>query len=696
MHKIKTFALYIFMISVSFCLLSSTNAVSKHIVSGNCSKKIKCPKSKVISEVWLDVTRIDFCSGRRCVTVGSGQNLNLMELANGSIEMLNDALVLPDHAGFFPKSLKLTVGSDNYAVADGKRYKLYIPGGQRFGIKLKGFHVTEPGILSKLLFDFDPDRYIKIFRKWAFLMRRNFRVQEAETVPFEGIFELARPGKGTTFSIADRFQLYVPPGAVKTPTALWIMETDSSLLTPVYTVGPGGTELSAPAEVKIHYRPEMLPPDYPEDSLVILHDGVPVTTQVMSDELLLGAEIYHLSTLRGSPMTRTTKEIIPGVEHIDRTMENIKVHVVLVDRDLTNYEWRILADERTSGDDVNLQTVKHLATTNNPPAIVAINGYFWDGDDGNKPGQTGNFASTTIINGVTKHTDPAPAESIIGFGQQRGFGTNVQRMTKDEYNEGSYGAYRHNLFGSHTSIMINGEPKGQGITDYWSAIGYSDSQVVLISSRIDWLGDRVNDEKLCNIFEDYGVTDAIRLDGGASTALVIDGKHINPISFTAIKPWIKAGFRSARHVAYAIGLVPVESEAPLETLSIPSDGTVIVSQRSYPTSSDYWIVASGTYIWGGCDPVNCPNGGDCGYIRYGDANWITDDCWDSHYDLFYGYYISLYMDGENVNWGDYSENHIYAITRQGNDGPFSFRINDGPDWYPDNSGSLTVRIYPAD
>jgi hypothetical protein len=665
--------------------------LSKDRLSHHKHKAAKCSKPGLITEVWLDVTRIDFCNERKCVTVGGERSVDLVEVANGNIEALGEVVIPDNDSDIWPATLRLLLGSDNYISANGVTHKLHVPGAHRFGIKLKGNLPKQPGLLSEILLDFDPDQHIRFLREFAIFTHRNVKVKEAKTVPFEGVIKVGHPGKGTTLSLADRFELYVPHGAMNTPTALWVRETEGSGLTPVYTVGPGGTQLLKSAEVRIRYRPEIIPPGYPEEDLVVLHDGKPLPTEVKTAELLLEAKISHLSTLRGSAIAQTAEEVIPGVEYIDRTMEEIPVHVVLVDRDLTDYEWRILADERISGDDVNLQTVEHLANTNRPQAIVAINGYWWEGDRGDEPGQTGNFATTTIIDGVIEHIDTGSSESIMGFGQQDGFGIKIQRMTEDEYNAGMYSDYRHNLFGSHTSILRNGECFGEGNTSFWSAIGYSETQVVLVASDMSTLFSRVNDEELCNIFRDYGVTDAVRLDGGPSTSLVIDGTHINPISAFPLKQT----YGSARHVAYAVGLVPVEPEVPLEILSIPSDGTVITSQRSYSSSLDYRVEVSGTYVWGGCDPVNCPDGNLCNYIRYGDAEWLTDDCWDSHYNLFQGWDISVFINDTDVNWGAYTENHKYSTVRRGNNGPFTFRIEDCPPCYVDNSGSLTVRIFPA-
>jgi len=138
---------------------------------------------------------------------------------------------------------------------------------------------------------------------------------------------------------------------------------------------------------------------------------------------------------------------------------------------------------------------------------------------------------------------------------------------------------------------------------------------------------------------------------------------------------------------------PGQGEAPLETLSIPSDGSSVETSLSFSSQKTYRIEVSGTYQWGMCDPVNCPDGGACGYRRFGDAEHLTDDCGLNYFDDWFGFDISVYLDGENVDWGTFRDDHAYSITVPGNDAPFSFHLNDCAPCYGDNEGSLTVRVF---
>lgn len=134
----------------------------------------------------------------------------------------------------------------------------------------------------------------------------------------------------------------------------------------------------------------------------------------------------------------------------------------------------------------------------------------------------------------------------------------------------------------------------------------------------------------------------------------------------------------------------------VETLAIPANGNTVYSSNHYSSASEYKIVVSGTFTWGGCDPVTCPDGGGCDYARYADAEWLTDDCrFITVFPAFSGWDISLFLNGQNINWGLYNDTHYYSTIIQGNNSVFSFRIYDCPECYGDNSGELTVTIFKS-
>jgi hypothetical protein len=139
----------------------------------------------------------------------------------------------------------------------------------------------------------------------------------------------------------------------------------------------------------------------------------------------------------------------------------------------------------------------------------------------------------------------------------------------------------------------------------------------------------------------------------------------------------------------------------LESLVVPTDGSVITSGRTYPTGVSQNITVSGTVVWGNCDSANCPNGGFCLYRRYGDAKYITDDCWKTNNSALAGYPDSdfLNMNGLDppVDWNPdgttFSPQHVYTISAPPDSiGHYTFQYLDYACCYGDNSGVFSVTI----
>jgi hypothetical protein len=143
-----------------------------------------------------------------------------------------------------------------------------------------------------------------------------------------------------------------------------------------------------------------------------------------------------------------------------------------------------------------------------------------------------------------------------------------------------------------------------------------------------------------------------------------------------------------------------KSISPIETLSVPSNLSVATpSLATLLTGKYYLLVASGT--WANRNDAN----------QQADAEYATMDSWASWmdgYDL--GDYklglgeFDLQINGLFVDWGAYNSQHTYTRTFAGTGNKVDFLIFDGdsniptlhPEWYGDNSGSLTVNIYSCD
>ncbi len=121
------------------------------------------------------------------------------------------------------------------------------------------------------------------------------------------------------------------------------------------------------------------------------------------------------------------------------------------------------------------------------------------------------------------------------------------------------------------------------------------------------------------------------------------------------------------------------------------DGAATTSNIVLNNGDNYRIEASGAYFAGGENPEDIE----------ADAKYSQDDYQASSSlpwtDSVRGYesegtiLLNLLVDGAEVDWGDYSADHIYSINMAGSSSTVEFLIYDI--YYPNNTGSLTVKIY---
>jgi hypothetical protein len=140
-----------------------------------------------------------------------------------------------------------------------------------------------------------------------------------------------------------------------------------------------------------------------------------------------------------------------------------------------------------------------------------------------------------------------------------------------------------------------------------------------------------------------------------------------------------------------------QASSPLETVPVNSNlSTPTVSSNSLTSGQSYLLVPSGTW----------QNSG----LNVADSAYASLDSWTTYME---GYDITPYLLGQNefklqvnnsfVNWGSYNSGHSYSYQYTGTGAPVSLGVFDGdsntntpnPGWYGDNSGSLSVAIYPC-
>lgn len=199
-----------------------------------------------------------------------------------------------------------------------------------------------------------------------------------------------------------------------------------------------------------------------------------------------------------------------------------------------------------------------------PRAIVALNGFTWYGPPGviaNTPGFSQGYVKSSS-DGAYVNGQYRP----IGINRQQG-GT-VTENSFEGSSDGNKRVMRHivgspnvsffdakkvgvsvfvkgpeNTVSSSTSIIKDNVCSG-GNTDRWSSVGASNQLMVMISTASD---KESNSADFCSIYQAFGIQNALRLDGGGSTSMLIDGKLLNPN--TGSKRLI---FGAMRYITYGL------------------------------------------------------------------------------------------------------------------------------------------------
>jgi hypothetical protein len=297
--------------------------------------------------------------------------------------------------------------------------------------------------------------------------------------------------------------------------------------------------------------------------------------------LTLGTTAAHADQC--SPQ-KPSKSVAPGVTYWDCSGTNPAVHIVTIDRTLPAAEMQILDDvSNLDPYTVNLKTVEQLARDNH--AIVAINGYNWSGQKGTPldihPHGTLTTTTYTVGEKVSDNVSGL-AEVLLGFKSGGPRGLQPKRLTEAEFALPENLAYRQELYGSNTTVMRDGAC--QSDDDYHfrlSVVGYSPTHIVLLSTAG---GEEYFQQQLCPALASFGVTDAIRNDGGPSAAMYVGGSvdaHVNPLT-----PPYFFEYGTARRVAFAVGLVPTIGAEICRDL-VDRSGAVFASLCVDPRNDGY-------------------------------------------------------------------------------------------------------------
>lgn len=126
----------------------------------------------------------------------------------------------------------------------------------------------------------------------------------------------------------------------------------------------------------------------------------------------------------------------------------------------------------------------------------------------------------------------------------------------------------------------------------------------------------------------------------------------------------------------------------VETVEVPADSSA--GQTLSPmleADKIYKIEAVGTFEAG--DTIIAD-------AEYSLTQRIIGDTWTnvvSGYETYGDILLDLTINGENIDWGAYNENHTYNYFMQGTGTSVSLALVIHDIYYPNNTGSLTVNIY---
>jgi hypothetical protein len=123
----------------------------------------------------------------------------------------------------------------------------------------------------------------------------------------------------------------------------------------------------------------------------------------------------------------------------------------------------------------------------------------------------------------------------------------------------------------------------------------------------------------------------------------------------------------------------------LDTITVPSNNSIVQSDIILENGKTYLFKAVGTYVYWDYYEIDETFESDAEYALRPEGDWRKD---------WYGtnYNLDVLVDDNDVDWGVYNSEHIYSYLYTGKGAKASFRIMDN--YTGDNSGSITVEIYP--
>jgi len=131
--------------------------------------------------------------------------------------------------------------------------------------------------------------------------------------------------------------------------------------------------------------------------------------------------------------------------------------------------------------------------------------------------------------------------------------------------------------------------------------------------------------------------------------------------------------------------VPPDAAMLVETIVVPSDGTVKMSMNALETGVHYTLVASGDFV--AVPPASNPHA-DAEYYNF---DTPTDIDATNQIDFGLSIDVTTVGDPKGGSWGAYRPDHIYVQPYTGKGSVLKAVIFDC--CYDDNTGELTLQIW---
>jgi len=253
---------------------------------------------------------------------------------------------------------------------------------------------------------------------------------------------------------------------------------------------------------------------------------------------------------------------------------------------------------------------------------------------------------------------------IVGFGEHRGFGLHAFRYSGGKVED--LGTFPGGGISYAIGINSRGDVVGAA---YLDASGAGNFQAMLYTDAhgIQNLNDLIDPSLGWKLAQATAINDRGQIAGWG----FLKGNP-NPRAFRLTR------------------LAPRFRCMPLETVLVPVDGSSVLSHTILELGVTYRLRASGTFVIGG------PGFADAEYAFNDSVATIINNCFGdpSGVDLGIGIDDAANSSKKSPFWGAFDHTHTYTTDFVGHGGPINLNYHDC--YYADNSGSLTVEIFPVD